>query len=228
MGNVSCFLRDLPHFQRLDILCHRILLALARRSENPSVGDIRQHMKNLRSLVGQPVVYVTQQLASCERKSLIETSPVHRFQELAGTCLTWDRTCSNTCASAPVRRTFLYPFSPDDADQAYTTALLGKQKHPAAKPGDSGCTSLTLSRAVQFDGRGTCPGAQVPPTPVPAHEYPSRETWSPARPLLHSRMQSKRLDVYKQSYSIAFAIGNWQLRTHTPTLRSNSNTVDPL
>lgn len=71
--------RKLPHYlqeafatRELDLHGHTILLAQDRRRDKPKLGELRKQVENLRTVAQLPVIYVTDTLASYERKRLIE------------------------------------------------------------------------------------------------------------------------------------------------------------
>jgi hypothetical protein len=66
------FLRDAYDLRELRLLDHPILLAIYRRKATPALTEIRKHLDKLNELAGRPVVFVTDALASYERKRLIE------------------------------------------------------------------------------------------------------------------------------------------------------------
>lgn len=70
-GSLPYFLRDAFDVQQLEILGHQVLLALERHPDKASVADIRNRLDKLHAVAGMPVVYVTEALASYERRHLI-------------------------------------------------------------------------------------------------------------------------------------------------------------
>ena len=66
------FLQDTYELRELRLLDHPILLAIYRRKATPALTEIRKHLDKLKELAGRPVVFVTDALASYERKRLIE------------------------------------------------------------------------------------------------------------------------------------------------------------
>lgn len=189
--SVPYFLRDAFDLQQLDILGHKILLALERRPENPSVGDIRRHLEQLRSIAGQPVVYVTQALASYERKRLIEQKvpfivPGNQLY-LPDLGLDLREYFRQRAGSADV------PFSPS-AQAMLIKALLRPrweaEWHPAEIAADLGYTPMTLSRAVrELSGAGLAQVHKAGRSQYLRMAYSPRETWEHAQPLLRSPVQ---------------------------------------
>jgi hypothetical protein len=70
--NLPYFLQDAYELRELRLLNHPILLAIYRRKATPALTDIRKHLDKLKELAERPVVFVTDALASYERKRLIE------------------------------------------------------------------------------------------------------------------------------------------------------------
>src|SRR5882762_10451344 len=66
------FLQDAYELRELRLLDLPILLAIHRRKAIPALTEIRQHLDKLRGLAERPVIFVTDALASYERKRLIE------------------------------------------------------------------------------------------------------------------------------------------------------------
>jgi hypothetical protein len=66
------FLQDAYELRELRLLDHPILLAIYRRKATPALTEIRRHLDKLKELAGRPVVFVTDALASYERKRLVE------------------------------------------------------------------------------------------------------------------------------------------------------------
>jgi len=66
------FLNDVLEFKELDLLKQPILLALSRGEKRPLLSDVRTWVEKVRAIADRPVVYVTDALASYERRRLIE------------------------------------------------------------------------------------------------------------------------------------------------------------
>ena len=66
------FLRDAFQFHELELLGQPIVLAMARAEHKQSLSEVRTWLEKVRALAGQPAVYVTDALASYERRRLIE------------------------------------------------------------------------------------------------------------------------------------------------------------
>lgn len=66
------FLKDAFQFSVIELLGQPIVLAMARRDTKRSLGDVRTWLNRVREVGGGPAVYVTDALASYERRRLIE------------------------------------------------------------------------------------------------------------------------------------------------------------
>ncbi len=66
------FLRDAFRFSEMELLGQSLVLAAGHAGRKHSLSDVRTWLAKVRVLAGQPVVYVTDTLASYERRRLIE------------------------------------------------------------------------------------------------------------------------------------------------------------
>ena len=66
------FLRDAFQFSVLELLGHPVLLVIGRSEQKQSLSEVRTWLDKVRVLAGHPAVYVTDALASYERRRLIE------------------------------------------------------------------------------------------------------------------------------------------------------------
>jgi hypothetical protein len=66
------FLKDAFHFYEIELLGQPIVLALAKDDHKQSLSDVRTWLNRLHGLAGRPAVYVTEALASYERRRLID------------------------------------------------------------------------------------------------------------------------------------------------------------
>ena len=185
------FLRDAFDFRQLDILGHKVLLALERNPGKPSIGDIRNRLDKLRSVAGQPVVYVTEALASYERKRLIAQKvpfivPGNQLY-LPDLGLDLREYFRQRPGSADVA------LSPS-AQAMLITALLRPrweaEWHPAKAAADLGYTPMTLSRAVrELVAAGLAQAHKAGRSQYLSMTYSARGTWENALPLLRSPVQ---------------------------------------
>ncbi|MEN9436035.1 MAG: hypothetical protein RIR09_690 [Pseudomonadota bacterium] len=66
------FLRDAFQFSELDLLGQPVVLAIARGEAKPSLSNVRAWLGKVSAIAGKPAVYVTDAMASYERRRLIE------------------------------------------------------------------------------------------------------------------------------------------------------------
>ncbi|WP_229722601.1 helix-turn-helix domain-containing protein [Xylophilus rhododendri] len=66
------FLRDAFEFCELQLLGQTVVLAVGRGGGKQSLSEVRTGLDKVKALAGQPAVYVTQALASYDRRRLIE------------------------------------------------------------------------------------------------------------------------------------------------------------
>ena len=182
------FLRDAFEFRQLKILGTTVLLALDRHPRRSSLGDIRNRLDKVRSVAGQPITYVTDALASYERKRLIEQKvpfivPGNQLYlpDLGVDLREYFRQRVNLAES---------PLSPS-AQAMLIKALLRphweSEWHPADVATSLGYTPMTLSRAVrEFVAAGLAQAHKTGRTQHLSMTYSAQETWERAGPLLRS------------------------------------------
>lgn len=185
------FLRDAFEFRQLDLLGHTVLLALERNAEKPSIGDIRVRLDKVRSMAGQPAIYVTEALASYERKRLIEQKvpfivPGNQLYlpDLGIDLREYFRQRPGSAEAS---------LSPS-AQAMLITALLRPhwkaEWHPAETAAILGYTSMTLSRAVrELTAAGLAHAHKAGRSQYLSMAYSPRETWERAIPLLRNPVQ---------------------------------------
>lgn len=66
------FLRDAFQFSELELLGQPVVLVIGRAEAKKSLSEVRIWLDKVKALAGQPAVYVTDALASYERRRLIE------------------------------------------------------------------------------------------------------------------------------------------------------------
>lgn len=66
------FLKDAFRFSEIELLGQPVVLALANAEPKHSLSEVRTWLNRVRGLAGRPAVYVTEALASYERRRLIE------------------------------------------------------------------------------------------------------------------------------------------------------------
>ena len=182
------FLQDAFELYELKIHNHSILLAINRQEKTLRLATVRGQMDKLKGLADRPVVYVTDALASYERKRLIEQKVpfIVPGNQLYLPDLGIDlREYFRQKRPAPE-----HALSP--ATQAMLIkALVNKSTqtiwHPAATSAEFGYTPMTLSRAVkELTAAGIATLQRKGKERWLHMNRPPPETWDVAKPLLRS------------------------------------------
>lgn len=71
VNELPYFLRDTFQFSELELLEQPVVLAIARTEARPSLSEVKTWLDKVQALTEQPVVYVTDAMASYERRRLI-------------------------------------------------------------------------------------------------------------------------------------------------------------
>ncbi len=71
-GKLPYFLQEAFAVRQLTLHGHKLLLALDQRPHPPKLSELRTQVERLRAAAQMPVIYVTDALASYERKRLVE------------------------------------------------------------------------------------------------------------------------------------------------------------
>ena len=182
------FLRDSFEFRQLDILGTQVLLALDRHPGQSLLGDIRTRLDKVRSVARHLTVYVTDALASYERKRLIEQKVpfIVPGNQLYLPDLGVDlREYFRHRVGSPES-----PLSPS-AQAMLITALLRPhwepEWHPAEVATSLGYTPMTLSRVVrEIAAAGLAEAHKAGRRQYLSMTYSAQETWERASPLLRS------------------------------------------
>ncbi|QMV73444.1 hypothetical protein HS961_11745 [Comamonas piscis] len=191
LESLPYFLRDAFDVQQLEILDHQVLLALERHPDKASVADIRNRLDKLRAVAGIPVVYVTEALASYERKRLIVQKvpfivPGNQLY-LPDLGLDLREYFRQRPSSAD---TLLSP----SAQAMLIAALLRPhweaEWHPAETAKMLGYTAMTVSRAVrELVAAGVAEVQKTGRSQYLNMKASALETWEQALPLLRSPVQ---------------------------------------
>ncbi len=192
-GRLPYYLQDAFEFRELKLLDRLILLAIDQQPNARGLTNVRSQVEKLRQLAGMPVVYVTETLASYERKRLIEQKVPFLVpgNQLYLPDLGIDlREYFRKAPTAP--ETALSP-----ATQALLiTVLLRKpwraEWQPAEVFGSLGYTPMTLSRAVkELTAAGIATLRTAGRTRFLHTERTAAETWERARPLMRSPIKRR-------------------------------------
>jgi len=182
------FLRDTFEFSELELLGLHIVLAMPRAGQKQYLSEVRVWLDKVRAIAGQPVVYVTEALASYERRRLIEQKipfivPGNQLYlpELGLDLREYFR------QRAPVAEAALSPSA-----QAILIAALLRQPweaewHPSQVDSTLGYTPMTLSRVVkELTVAGLATAYPVGRSRWLRMEHPPQQIWEQAKPVLRT------------------------------------------
>ena len=196
------FLRDTFQFSELELLGQPVVLAIARVDAKQSLSEVRTRIDKVKALAGQSTVYVTDALASYERRRLIEQKvpfivPGNQLYlpDLGLDLREYFR------QRAPAAKAALSP----SAQAMLISALLRQPWSPDWKPSQValalGYTPMTLSRAVK---ELTLAGLVTTYTVGHARwlhmALPPEQVWERAKPLLRTPV---RRTVWVAAHGIA-------------------------
>ncbi|MDP3652993.1 MAG: hypothetical protein Q8R67_15045 [Rhodoferax sp.] len=182
------FLRDAFEFSELELLGQPVVLAMGRGATKQSLSEVRTWLDKVKTLAGQPVVYVIDALASYDRRRLIEQKvpfivPGNQLYlpDLGLDLREYFR------QRAPATQAALSP----SAQAMLITALLRQPWQPDWQPSivasALGYTPMTLSRAVK---ELTAAGLATPYTVGRSRwlrmELPPEQVWERAKPALRT------------------------------------------
>ncbi len=182
------FLKDAFQFVEFELLGRSVVLAIAPSNEKQVLGDIRTRLDKVRGLGEQPVVFVTDALASYERKRLIQQKvpfivPGNQLYlpDLGLDLREYFR------LRAPSADAALSPSTQAILISALMNEPMATDWHPARLASDMGYTPMTLSRAVrELSAAGLATTHRVGRSQWLHRELPPQEIWEMARPLLRS------------------------------------------
>ena len=182
------FLRDAFQFSELELLGQPVVLAMARGEQRQSLSEVRTWLEKVRALSGQPAVYVTEALASYERKRLIEQKvpfivPGNQLYlpDLGLDLREYFR------QRPPAAEAALSP----SAQALLIAALLHQpwqaEWQPSSMGSALGYTAMTLSRVVkELTAAGLAAQYTVGRSRWLRMEHPPQEIWERARPVLRT------------------------------------------
>ena len=182
------FLRDAFQFSEIDLLGQPIVLAMGRAGQKQSLSEIRTWLEKVRALAGQPAVYVTETLASYERRRLIEQKipfivPGNQLYlpDLGLDLREYFR------RRPPAAEAGLSP----SAQAMLITALLQQpwqaEWQPSAVASALGYTPMTLSRAVkELTAAGFATAYMVGRSRWLRMEHSPQQVWEQAKPALRT------------------------------------------
>ena len=182
------FLRDAFQFSELELLGQPVVLAIGRADSKQSLSEVRTWLDKVKALAGQPAVYVTDALASYDRRRLIEQKvpfivPGNQLYlpDLGLDLREYFR------QRAPATEAALSP----SAQAMLITALLRQPWHPDWQPSRVavalGYTPMTLSRAVkELTVAGLATAYTVGRSRWLRMEHPPEQVWERAKPVLRT------------------------------------------
>ncbi|HOP90881.1 MAG: hypothetical protein KBE90_10140 [Ottowia sp.] len=196
------FLRDVFQFSELELLGHPVVLAIGRGEAKQSLSDVRTWLDKVKALAGQPAVYVTDALASYERRRLIEQNVpfIVPGNQLYLPDLGLDlreyfrqRTPATEAALSPSAQAMLI------------TALLRQPWQPDWQPSRVaaalGYTPMTLSRAVkELTAAGLAAVHTVGRSRWLRMDLPPEQVWERAKPALRTPV---RRTVWVAAHGVA-------------------------
>ncbi|MCW8208502.1 hypothetical protein D8B24_16025 [Verminephrobacter aporrectodeae subsp. tuberculatae] len=196
------FLRDAFQFSELELLGQPVVLAIGRAEAKQSLSEVRTWLDKVLALAGQPAVYVTDALASYDRRRLIEQKvpfivPGNQLYlpDLGLDLREYFR------QRAPATEAALSP----SAQAMLITALLRQPWQPDWQPSKVaaalGYTPMTLSRAVrELTAAGLAAAHTVGRSRWLRMELPPKQVWERARPALRTPV---RRTVWVAAHGVA-------------------------
>lgn len=182
------FLRDAFQFSELELLGQPVVLAIGRADAKQSLREVRTWLDKVKVLAGQPAVYVTDALASYDRRRLIEQKvpfivPGNQLYlpDLGLDLREYFR------QRAPATEVALSP----SAQAMLITALLRQpwqlDWQPSKVAVALGYTPMTLSRAVkELTVAGLATAYTVGRSRWLRMEHPPEQVWERAKPVLRT------------------------------------------
>jgi len=196
------FLRDAFNFRELELLGQPVVLAIGRAEAKQSLSEVRTWLEKVKALAGQPVVYVTDALASYDRRRLIEQKvpfivPGNQLYlpDLGLDLREYFR------QHAPATEAALSP----SAQAMLITALLRQPWQPDWQPSRVaaalGYTPMTLSRAIkELTSAGLAAAYTVGRSRWLRMELAPEKVWERAKPALRTPV---RRTVWVATHGVA-------------------------
>lgn len=196
------FLRDAFQFSELELLGQPVVLAIGRADAKQSLSEVRTWLDKVKALAGQPAVYVTDALASYDRRRLIEQKvpfivPGNQLYlpDLGLDLREYFRQRASATEAA---------LSPS-AQAMLITALLQQPWQSDWQPSKVavalGYTPMTLSRAVkELTAAGLATADTVGRSRWLRMELPPEQVWERAKPALRTPV---RRTVWVAAHGVA-------------------------
>jgi hypothetical protein len=181
------FLRDAFQFGELELLGQPVVLAMARAERKHSLSEVRTWLTKVRAVADQPTVYVTDALASYERRRLIE----HKVPFIVPGNQLYLPDLGLDLREYFRRRTPAMKALSPSAQAMLITALLRRpweaEWRPSSAAADLGYTPMTLSRVVkELTGAGLASLHAGGRSRWLHMEGPPQAVWERAKPVLRS------------------------------------------
>lgn len=185
------FLKDAFQFGEIELLGQSVVLALAQAESKHSLSEVRTWLNRVRGLAGRPAVYVTDALASYERRRLIELKVPFI---IPGNQLYLPDLGIDLREYFRQRATAAEALSPS-AQAMLISALLRRpwepEWRPAATATELGYTPMTLSRAVkELTGAGLASLHAEGRSRWLRLEGPPQAIWERAKPALRTPIRN--------------------------------------
>lgn len=182
------FLRDAFQFSEIELLGQPVVLAIGRSEVKQSLSEVRTWLDKVKAIADQPVVYVTDALASYERRRLIEQKvpfivPGNQLYlpDLGLDLREYFRQRATATAAA---------LSPSAQAMLIATLLRTPWQSewpPAEDAAALGYTPMTLSRAVkELTAAGLAVAYTVGRTRWLRMDLPPEQAWERAKPALRT------------------------------------------
>lgn len=196
------FLRDAFQFSELELLGQPVVLAIGQAGVKQSLSEVRTWLDKVRALAGQPAIYVTDALASYDRRRLIEQKvpfivPGNQLYlpDLGLDLREYFR------RRAPATEAALSP----SAQAMLITALLRQpwqpDWHPSKDAAALGYTPMTGSRAVkELTAAGLAAAHTVDRSRWLRMDLPREQVWERAKPALRTPV---RRTVWVAAHGVA-------------------------
>ncbi len=202
VNELPYFLRDAFQFNEMELLGQTVVLAIGRAKAKQSLSEVRTWLDKVKALAGQPTVYVTEALASYDRRRLIEQKvpfivPGNQLYlpDLGLDLREYFR------QRAPAADAALSP----SAQAMLITALLRQpwqqDWQPSRDAAALGYTPMTLSRAVkELTAAGLAAAHTVGRSRWLRMELPPEQIWERAKPVLRTPV---RRTVWVAAHGVA-------------------------
>ncbi len=182
------FLQDAFQFSEFELLGHAIVLAVGHAEQQRSLSEVRTWLERVRILAGQPAVYVTDTLASYERRWLIEQKvpfivPGNQLYlpDLGIDLREYFR------QRAPIAEAALSPSAQAMLIMAMLHQPWQAEWQPSTLAAELGYTPMTLSRVVkELTAAGLATAYTIGRSRWLRMERPPRQIWEQAQPALRS------------------------------------------